>query len=221
MNSSNQSGFVSGTLISLIVTITLLVGALGFGGWAFLSRSDYKNNSDQKATKAADERQTATEAADEVKYAEEAKNPLKTHKAPDQYGGVTVAYPKTWSGYVSESGNGSTVVDDYFHPDVVPSTTDKSAVYALHIQVVAQAYDLVVGLHKSSVLSGKLVATPFALPKIPSIIGTRFTGQLETNKQGSLVVLPMRNLTLEISTESGDFLPDFNNIILPNMSFAP
>src|SRR4029079_1336012 len=82
MNNSDQRGYVSGTLIGLVVTIMLLVGALGFGGWAYVSRQDYKNNSDQKATKAADARQAQTETKDAAKYAEEAKNPLKTHKAP-------------------------------------------------------------------------------------------------------------------------------------------
>ncbi len=221
MKQNSQSGYVSTTLISLIVVSTLLAGALGFGGWAFLSRQDYKNNSDKKALAAADERQVATEEADALKYAEEAKNPLTVHKAPDQFGSVTINYPKTWSGYVDEAGAGNTPVDDFFHPKVVPGSSHKGAAYALRVQVVEQAYDRVVDSYRSDVENRKLAASPTSLAKVPGTIGTRFEGQLDEDKQGILIVLPMRNLTLKVWTESKDFVADFEKIILPNLTFSP
>jgi hypothetical protein len=221
MSQTREDGYVSSTLISLIVSIVFLVGAIGFGTWAFMSRQDYKNNSDQKAAKAAAESKTATEAADAIKYAEEAKNPLKTHKSPDQFGGVTLQYPKTWSAYVDEGRGGNTPVDNYFHPDIVPSTDNKAAAYALRIQVVEQAYSSVVDSFKSAVNGGKLAASPYALPKVPDIVGTRLTGEVRNDRQGSLIILPMRNLTLKIWTEAPEHLPDFDNIILANLTFSP
>jgi hypothetical protein len=221
MKLDSQAGFVSGILIALIVTSVLLVSALGFGTWAFLSRQDYKNNSDQKALKAADERQAQTEEAEALKYAEEVKNPLTTHKAPDQYGGVIAQYPKTWSAYVIESAAGNTPVDNYFHPHAVPSTANKDNAYALRIEVVEQSYDKVIKSYDNEVKTKKLTASPFALAKVPATIGTRFDGQVLQNKQGSLVVLPLRNMTVKIWTEAPSFLADFNNIILPNLTFSP
>jgi hypothetical protein len=38
---------------------------------------------------------------------------------------------------------------------------------------------------------------------------------------GTMVLLPMRDKTLEIWTESNDYLNDFNTYVLPNMTFAP
>lgn len=221
MKQNSQSGYVSGTLIALIVVSTVLVGALAFGGWAFLSRQDYKNNSDKKALAAADERQAATEEADALKYAEEAKNPLTVHKAPDQFGSVTIHYPKTWSGYADEAGAGNTPVDDFFHPKVVPGSSHKGAAYALRVQVVEQAYDRVVDSYRSDVENRKLAASPTSLTKVSGVIGTRFEGQLDNDKQGILIVLPMRNLTLKVWTESKDFVADFEKIILPNLTFSP
>src|SRR5688572_6992770 len=93
---SQQGGYVSSTFVALIAVSAVLVVALVFGGWAFASRQDYKNNSDKKAEAAANQRQQETEETEAKKYAEEAKNPLKSHKAPDQYGGVTIVFPKTW-----------------------------------------------------------------------------------------------------------------------------
>lgn len=218
---NQEGGYVSGTLVALIVVSVTLAGALGFGGWAFLSRQDYKNHSDKKAEAAADERQKATEEADAVKYAEAAKSPLTTHKAPDQFGGVTVQYPKTWSGYVVEDGKGGTPVDDFFHPAVVPDVGERDNAFALRVQVEDKSYDAVLKSYEGSISSKKLTAAPYTLPKVPNTIGTRLDGLVEQNKQGSLVILPMRNMTLKVWVESPNFMADFNNIILPNLTFVP
>lgn len=216
-----EAGFVSGTVLALIVVSVVLAGALGFGGWAFMSRQDYKNNSDQKAEAAADVRQQETEDADALRYAEEAKNPLTTHKAPDQYGGVTIQYPKTWSGYVVEGQSSGMPVNNFFHPAVVPDVTERKNAYALRVQVEDKTYDAVIKTFKNDIETNKLKATPYALPKVPDTVGTRFDGEVEKDKQGSLIVLPMRNMTLKVWTEAPGFLADFNNIILANLTFSP
>lgn len=221
MKSSNEAGHVSGTLIGLIVAIVLLLGAVSFGAWAFVERQDYKNNSDQKAEQAADARQAEVEKTEQAKYAEEEKKPLRSHKVPDQYGSIDVQLPKTWSAYVIEGASGSTPVDDYFHPLAVSNVDKDENAHALRIQVVEETYDKVVKSYEGDVNNNKLVASPYALPEVPSAVGTRFDGQIERNKQGSLIVLPLRNLTIKIWTESPNYVADFNNIILPNLSFAP
>lgn len=221
MKINSQGGYVSGMLISLLLTIVLLLASIGFGVWAFAGRQDYKNNSDQKAAVAAEEAKKAAERAEAARYAEEAKNPLKTYKAPSQYGGVSVQYPKTWSGYVIEDGTRSQSVDGYFHQDVVPDVGSRSSTFGLRVQVVDQAYDKAVKAYDSKVNSGQLAAAPYEFPKVPGVIGMRFDGQVENDKQGSMIIVPMRNLTLRVWTESPNFLSDFNNIILPNLSFSP
>jgi hypothetical protein len=221
MSLDKQGGYVSATLLSLIIAIVFLVGSLGFGAWAFTSRQDYKYNSDQKASAAAEAAKKATQEADAAKFAEEAKNPLKTYKGPDQFGGVTVAYPKTWSGYVIIENSGGTPVDNYYHPDVVPDTNEQANAFGLRVQVVEESYDKVLSSYGSDVKAGRLAASQFVFPQVASIVGTRFDGEVETDKQGSLVVVPMRNLTLKVWTESPVYLADFNNIILPNLVFSP
>jgi len=55
--------------------------------------------------------------------------------------------------------------------------------------------------------------------------GTRLDGainQTQTGAQnGSLVVIKIRDKTLKIYTESTDFVGDFNNVILSNLTFVP
>jgi hypothetical protein len=42
-----------------------------------------------------------------------------------------------------------------------------------------------------------------------------------TNSTGTMVLLPMRDKTLEIWTEAPAYLADFNTYILPNITFSP
>lgn len=220
MSKHRQAGF-SAMLLSLILCSVFLVSALGFGAWAYMSRQDYKLNSDKKAEAAAEAAKKATQEADAVKYAEEAKNPLKTYKGPDQFGGVTILYPKTWSGYVVVKNGSNTPINHYFHPDVVPDAAEKDNAFAARIQVEETTYDKVIASYESDVKAGRIAASPYAFPKVANIVGTRFEGEVERGKQGSLVVVPMRNLTLKVWSESPNYLADFNNIILPNLVFSP
>jgi hypothetical protein len=221
MKLRQEDGFISGILIALIATSVLLLGTLGFAGWAFMSRQDYKFRSDEKSDEAVAVAVKKTEADDAVKYAEAAKNPLVIHKGPSEFGAISVKYPKTWSGYVIESKKNSTPVEDYFHPRVVSDTSNKANAYALRIQVVDKSYDSVIKTYESAVKTKKLSARPYSLPMVKDVIGTRFDGQVELNKQGQLIVLPMRNMTLKIWTEAPSFMADFTKIILPNITFSP
>ena len=219
MGMNRQGGYIDSLLIPLILAVVLLLGAVLFGGWAFSTRQGYKNHSDQKAEKAAAAAVAATQITDAAKYAEEAKNPLKTFVGPSQYGSITMQYPKVWSGYVIE--NNSTPLNAYFQPDVVPDVSDQSSAYALRIQVISQSYAGQLQAYSGLVQSKKVTVAPYTLPKVPSVVGSRVDGQISSTNQGSIIILPLRNLTLQISTESQTFEPDFNNIILPNLSFSP
>jgi hypothetical protein len=218
----NQDGAVNSAIISLILAILLLIGAAGFGGWAFNSRQDYKNHTDAKinlAVAAAKQQQGQT---DQARFAEEAKQPLQTYQGPEAFGSLVVSYPKTWSAYVDASGTGNALVDGYFAPGVVPSITNQNSVFALRIQVLNQAYTQALQNFAGQQTTGKVTVNAYALPKLPKVVGVEVIGQLAN--QGpttTMIVLPLRSQTLEISTQGSTYLNDFNNNILPNFSFSP
>ncbi len=218
---NRDAGEISTMLISLIAAIVLVVALASFGAWAFASRQDYKNNSDAKAAVAVAAAKRQTQATDAELYAEAAKSPLTSFVGPSQFGSVTVKYPKTWSVYTVENSTSQVPVNDYFHPTVVPDVTNADSAYALRVEILSQSYDSVLKEYASSATSGKVTIKPYALAKVPAVVGSRVDGQLSQTKQGSVIIVPLRNLTLKISTESNNFLPDFNNIILPNISFSP
>jgi len=223
----NQDGAVNGVVVSLVLCILLLVGALAFAGWAYSSRQDYKQHTDAKVSVAVDKAKQAESAAKDAAFVEAEKNPLRTYNGPEAYGSLVLQYPKTWSGYVDDSGSSnSAMVDGYFYPGVVPSLTNQSSVFALRVQVLNQAYASVVKNLSSSGQQNPPTITAYSLPKLPKVVGVKITGTIgnqgsSTPKQGIMVVLPLRSQTVQIWTEGNQFINDFNNSILPNFSFSP
>lgn len=219
----NQVGAVSGVGIGLALAIVLLIGAVAFGGWAYTSRQDYKNNTDQKIAAAVTVAKQQESSVKDAEFAQQEKYPLRTYSGPDAYGSLSVVFPKTWSGMVDDTGTGQALVDGFFSPNTVPSTTSQNSTFALRVQVLGQAYaDVLQTLQaQQQNTQNPLSISPYALPKVPSVVGVKATGALPNQKTGIMVVLPLRDKTLEIWTEGSQFSGDFNNIILPNFSFAP
>lgn len=209
-----------GMLIALIVTVLLLLGAAGFGFWAYSERQDYKDNSDAKSAEAVVAAEEVKTAELEADFAEREKNPYKEYKGPATFGSVSVTYPRTWSAFVTESDRSSIPLDGYFHPDVVPGLQSGTA-FALHIQVTGTTYDQELKKFDAATRNGEVKATPISAPKVPGVAGVRLDGEIEDGKQGSLVLFPMRDKTLKLSTESNTFASDFNDIILANLTFSP
>ncbi|MEK7600268.1 MAG: hypothetical protein AAB462_04510 [Patescibacteria group bacterium] len=221
MNKHNQDGAVSGVVISLVFAILLLLGAIGFGAWAYTSRQDYKDNVDAKVSVAEEAARKDESIKKDKQFVEDYKKPLKTYIGPDAYGSLVITYPKTWSGYVDDTGTGNATVDGYFAPGIVPSKEDKDSVFALRVQIVNQTYSQTLKALESKQEDGKLKAEAYALPKLPKVVGVKVTGELDSQKTGTMVILPLRSQTLQIWTEGTQYLNDYNNNILPNFSFSP
>jgi hypothetical protein len=217
----NQDGAISGVLVSLIFTFCLLITAIIFGAWSFAGRQDYKDNADAKVSAAVDKAKQQESERKDAEFAEAAKSPLKTYQGPEAYGSLLAGYPKTWSGYVDDTGQGSAFVDGYFAPGVVPSVNDQNAIYALRIQVLNKTYSQVLQNYAGQQQAGKLSAKAYSLPKFPNIVGVQLTGQLSDKTTVTMVVLPFRSQTIQIWTEGSQYVNDFNTYVLPNFSFAP
>jgi len=207
-------------IIPLIIAVVLLIGMLAFGVWAFMERDTFKNKTDkivaEEVTKAKDELTKEKDA----EFLEKEKEPNKEYKGPDAFGGVGVLYPKTWSAFVTEDDKGSAPIDGYFHPNFVP-TIKPSSSFALRVRVLNSPYATELKKFENDVKTGKVKVTAIVAQKVPGTTGSRLDGEIDNDKQGSLVMFPLRDKTLVISTEATQFLGDFNNIILPNLVFSP
>jgi hypothetical protein len=199
----NQDGAANGVVISLVFAVMLLIGAAGFGAWAFNSRQDFKNHTDVKVSAAVAIAKKQQNDADKIQAAEEAKQPLQTYNGPEPAGSVVLEFPKTWSAYINDTSGGNTLVDGYFAPKIVPSITNPASVFALRLQVLNQGYPQTVQGFAGQQKAGLVTISAYALPKVPQ------------------AVLPLRSQTIEIWTQTNQYLGDFNDNILAHFSFSP
>lgn len=213
---NNQRGAINILLIPFIVTVVFFLASAGFGVWAYMSRQDYKDNSDQKSKAAVAVAVDKAKSEKDNEFLEREKEPNRTYNGPETLGSITFKYPKTWSVYFDDKNNNLTILA---HPKTVPA--DQSTTYALKIEVISQSYDQVIKTFDPFVKSGKLKASAFTLPKQPKILGFRVDGEIEQNKQGSTVVLPLRDKTIKVSSQDKQFLNDFNKTILTSFNFVP
>lgn len=226
MKKLGMRGEMSALLIPFILVVVLLIGTAGFGYWSYNQMGLYKNHSDQliaAATKVSDQ-QLATRLDNQ--FAQQEKSPYKTYQGPSTWGDVNITYPKTWNAYIPVDNTGSdTPIDGYWYPDIVPNiandTGGNGTNFALRVQVITNDYNSVLQNFQSNISQGSITAAPYHLPKVPSVIGMELTGQILPQKKGIIIILPLRNYTLQIWTEGSQFTNDFNNIVLPNFTFSP
>lgn len=211
-----EHGGINVLLVPLVLSVLFFFGTLGFGVWAFMERGDYKDRSDEKTAAAVAVAVDKAKSDKDNEFIQSEKNPLRDYVGPVALGSITFKYPKTWSGYATEEATRSTLL---MHPKIVPG--DPKSSYALRVEVVPTAYDKVLSSMENNVKSGKLSASAFRLDMLQEVLGTRFDGEIASGKSGSIVVLPLRDKTIKISTEAEDYLGDFDEIILKNFTFSP
>lgn len=213
-------------IIVIIVLAVLLAAALGFGGWSYSKMSDYKNNSDKKAAAAVAAANKQLTAQLQAQFAEQSKSPNKTFKGSANYGSITFKYPKTWSAYV-DSTDGSEPINAYFNPGEVPGVQSQSA-YALRVELVNDDYSQVIQQMNSNISAGSLTAKAYLPPSLKGVTnvtpGVYYSGQINQqndSQRGYMLVIKVRDKTLEISTQSQEYQADFDGTVLKTLSFAP
>jgi hypothetical protein len=211
-------------LVPLVVIVVLLFGTIAFGVWAYLGMQDYKTNSDQKSAAAVAQAVKEEDIKKDAAYAEAEKSPFKTYKGPEAYGSLSFQYPKTWSTYVVQDDRSQTNLAGYMNFDIVPNIASKDVQFALKFTVLDQTYNDVVKSFDSLIQAKSVQASAYQAPKVAGTAGMKFTGKTDrvnANKIATLVVFPVRDKTIEIWTEGDAFLNDFNNTILPSLTFVP
>lgn len=219
----NQRGEINTLLIPLILLLLLFAGAAGFGYWAYSERQDYKLNSDQKVAAAVEIAKKEEGIKKDLAFAEAEKKPLTNYVGPDAYGTIDIEYPKTWSVYVNSAASKQQPLDAYFNPKVVPSVDDPASVYGLRVKVVQQQYAQVIKQYDGYVKNKQVTVTPYSLPQVPGVVGVRLDGLIIPAKKnsGAMIVMPLRDKTIQIWTDNAQMLGDFNNIVLPGLTFVP
>ncbi|HXH26829.1 MAG TPA: hypothetical protein VNG90_02955 [Candidatus Acidoferrum sp.] len=209
----DERGLVNPLVIVVIILALLVISSGGFGVWSYMNYVDQRDNVTQKvqdAVSAAVAKQSSTDAA---KFAEEAKLPTVQFVGPSDLGSVKFNYPKTWSGFVASNTNGA--YQAYFQPGLVPPISTNSQ-YALRVSILGVPYDAILATFQNLMTNGSITA---AAVTAGGETGIRLEGKIESNVNGVMVIMKIRDQTLEIYTESRSFQPDFDKTILPSLTF--
>lgn len=217
----NQRGAINLLLFPLIISVLLLIGAIAFGYWAYGERQDYKNHADDKIADAVVIAKQQESSRKDKEFVEKEKQPYRTYTSPAVFGSVTIQFPKTWSAYVKDEGNSNPYIDGYFYPNVVHDADKNKAVFALRVELTNQSYDSTLREYEGRVKEGSVRVSAFKAAKVPSVVGSRLDGEVEPDAQGVMVILPLRDRTLKLWTNSTQYAGDFETHILPNFSFSP
>ena len=222
MSKPHEDGSVT-TMVVIILLVFGLFGSLVFGFWAFNGRSDYKNNSDKKSAQTVAVALANQKIDLQKQFDEQSKLPLKTFQGSSTYGTVSFSYPRTWSGYVDQSST-TEPINGYFYPDIVPGFQAGTA-YALRVELLTTDYDQVVKQLAAQIKTKGLSASAFLPPKLTGIKnaqpGTLFVGTITQTLSGEMLVIKVRDKTLQISAQSKDFTKDFTDTVLPSLTFVP
>ncbi len=206
---------------ALIVAIVMSLGfvvALIFGMWAFAGMQENKTNLDAKIEAANKVAVKAAEEAKEADFAEREKDPNRVYTGSATFGTLSFSFPKTWSVYTEEKESG-TILNYYASPFLVRGTGAENS-FALRAQIVDSNYDKEIEALNAGIKKGTITVSAYVLARVPNILGVRATGEIQKEKQGTMVILPLRDKTIKIWTESTDYLADFENVIA-SASFVP
>ncbi len=212
----NERGAINPLLLPFVATMALALGFGVFGVWAYSSYNDQKSNVDAIVAVEVVKAEQNKETELTKKFNEEQKNPNKAYKSPSALGSVKIVYPKSWSAYVQAQETGSVKLEGYFHPGIVPST-DSKVLYATRVSLSRSDYTRELSNYQRAVEDGDLRAKAIT---ISGAKGTRLDGLIKRDVTGAIVLLPLRDKTLMIWTESTDYMADFNKII-SKLTYSP
>ncbi|MBP9820732.1 hypothetical protein KBC85_01180 [Candidatus Saccharibacteria bacterium] len=206
-------GFV---LVTFLLIVFVILAVVFYG-----QMQDYKTNSDQKSSVAVEQAKKDQEKQLNEQFAEKEKEPLKSYTGPANAAAVKIVYPKTWSLYTVEGPSGDTL-SSYFNPNLVPNVSNKDNLYALRLNVLEQPYANILRTFESKVTKGEVKVTPFVASNVKDAeTGVRIDGAITNNTIGSMVLIPVRDKTIQLWTESGNYTADFDNFVLKNLTFNP
>jgi len=189
-------------LILAIVFIITTLAAAGVGVWAYMNYLDQKDNTDAKISTAVTAAVKVQADKDAEAFLQKEKQPNRQFAGPDDYGRLSLDYPKTWSIYIDKDSSDGNTYSAYFNPVTVPPI-DANTQYALRLTIEQETYEKVIAKYDSLVKKGDLKASAV---KIDGTDGTRLDGSFTKNIRGAAVIFKIRDKTVTLRTDADTFI---------------
>ena len=207
-----KSGEIDIWMIITIVLGVLFLAAGSLGILAYVNYSDQKNNVDSKVSEAVAIAKKEQADEDEKKFAEREKETRRDFVGPEDYGRLTLKYPKTWSVYEQSNAAKGGNYEAIMNPIVVPMISNVQS-YAFRVTIQEKDFDTVNKTFEPAVKRGDLTMSPMATVGVTDTTGIRYDGAISKDKRGSVVVFKLRDKTVIVQTDAETFKPDFDAII--------
>lgn len=222
MRPKDQSGSIL-TIATIVILSLVLIGTAIFAVTAYNDKQKYKNESDKLVAAAVDQAKQQQSTELQAQFAQDSKKPFKTFKGPVALGSISFRYPRTWSAYVDQTDT-SQPINGYFHPDAVPGLESGTAL-ALRVELLDTGYSDTLAGFDSQLETGDVKAEAYIPPKLAKVknvqAGTLLSGNITEEFQGQMLVIKVRDKTLQLSTQSQDFADDFTGTVLKSLKFNP
>lgn len=202
--------------LHLILTIFLGVGMLLFAGLAIAA---YQQNSYTQNHQAQLSAQAATVAAATQKKQDDTANtkaneqPYQTYTADPEDGGFQLQIPKGWSIYSVRHLSDGTSLEVLADPNVVNVDDAGNAIntHQFKLRLVSDSLTNVNAAFSDNLKKKTLTSHATT---VSGIAATWFQGAIDNQRHNGVVItLPVRDKVMVISTETTDYLSEFQAIV--------
>ncbi len=202
-------------IIPVAVLSLLLIGSvvmtMKYNSKYKQQRDDVQAIVDKNVIQAKKEQKTVLDK----EYDEKSKLPYLVYEGPAELGSVKITYPRSWAAMYNQSG--SALFSFYAHPTIVPSP-DLKKKFALKVSIVDGKYQDALTVYEKQTKSKSITISPY---QVSGVTGARIDGEINKGEDGSLLVFPVRDKVLYVSTQDKTYINDFNDVVLKNLSFIP
>lgn len=203
----NNTGLLVGISLSAVLFLGLFI-------WQFMQAAAARSDRDTAIASAVEKAEEEQQAKLQAEFKQQLESDTVQFVGPDVLGSIRFEYPKAWSVQVDSNNSGSTPLSVTMHPNAITNTT---AAFALRMEVVEEEYSDRASDYDRAVEKGELKSRPVSYS---GQNGIRFDGLIKTDLEGSIVLLPVRDKTLVMWTESTNFLQAFERA-LTTLNYVP
>lgn len=205
---------LSGLIKTIAIVILSLIAAtfIGLFIWMTTQYNEVSTDVNGQINAAVAEAVDENTMALEMEFAEREKEPYRDFMGPEDYGGLSFKYPKTWSLYIAKDAANGGDYRAYFNPIEVEEVA-ATTINALRLTIRDTAFDAVAAEYQKFVEKAKSTLSVQAVT-VAGVAANRYTGTIpNTDLEGIIVIFKIRDKTVILQTDSLLLQPDFDRVL--------
>lgn len=203
------------TVIFIVVIVILSLLMITFFGlfiWKLMDYNEVSTDVEGQIAVAVAAAKDEQATADEQEFLEREKFPYQSFTGPADYGQLSFQYPKTWSVYVPSDAAKGGNFEAYFNPVQVNAVNNEN-INALRLFIRDKSFEDVAAEYQRYV-NTKDAKLSMQTITIKDFTANKYTGVIpNTDHNGFIVLIKIRDKTAVLQTDSVLFEADFNKLL--------